>query len=86
MPDEYKDVMVIPQFAVVRLQDKSLVYKVKDDSTATAVAITMMDAGNGKDFIVTSGLNVGDKIVTVGANNVQDGEKVLFPTTSQNKK
>lgn len=86
MPDDYKDVMVIPQFAVVRLQDKSLVYKVKDDSTATAVAITMMDAGNGKDFIVTSGLNVGDKIVTVGANNVQDGEKVLFPTTSQNKK
>ena len=86
LPDDNKDVMVIPQIAVVRLQDKSLVYKVKDDSTATAVAITMMDAGNGKDFIVTSGLNVGDKIVTVGANNVQDGEKVLFPTTSQNKK
>ena len=86
LPDDNKDVMVIPQIAVVRLQDKSLVYKVKEDSTATAVAITMMDAGNGKDFIVTSGLNVGDKIVTVGANNVQDGEKVLFPTASQNKK
>ena len=85
-PDENKDVLVIPQFAVVRLQDKSLVYKVQDDSTATAVAVTTMDAGNGKDFIVTSGLSVGDKIVTVGANNVQDGEKVLFPATSQKKK
>ena len=85
-PDENKDVIVIPQLSVVRLQDKSLVYKVKDDSTATATAVTIVDAGNGKDFIVTSGLNVGDKIVTVGANNVQDGEKVLFPATPQNKK
>lgn len=85
-PDENKDVLVVPQLAVVRLQDKSLVYKVQDDSTATAVAVTTMDAGNGKDFIVTSGLNVGDQIVTVGANNVQDGEKVLFPATPQNKK
>jgi RND family efflux transporter, MFP subunit len=86
LPDDNKDVMVIPQIAVVRLQDKSLVYKVKEDSTATAVAVTTVDVGNGKDFIVTSGLNVGDKIVTVGANNVQDGEKVLFPATTQNKK
>ena len=74
-----KDVMVIPQTAVVRLQDKSLVYKVKADSTATAVDVTTQDTGNGKDFIITSGLNVGDKIVTTGANNVTEGQKVLFP-------
>ena len=74
-----KGVMVIPQNAVVRLQDKSQVYKVKADSTATAVDVTMQDTGNGKDFIVTSGLNVGDKIVTTGANNVTEGQKVLFP-------
>ena len=79
LPYEEKDVMVIPQAAVLRLQDKSLVYKVKADSTATAVVVTYADAGNGRDFIVTSGLNVGDKIVTVGANNVQEGEQVLFP-------
>ena len=74
-----KDVMVIPQNAVVRLQDKSQVYKVKADSTATAVDVTTQDTRNGKDFIVTSGLNVGDKIVTTGANNVTEGQKVLFP-------
>ena len=78
LPDELKDVIVIPQNAVVRLQDKALVYKVKADSTATAVTVTYMDSGNGKDFIVTSGLKVGDKIVTVGANNVQEGDQVLF--------
>ena len=79
LPYSQKNVMVIPQTAVVRLQDKSLVYKVKPDSTATAIAVTYTDAGNGKDFIVTSGLNVGEQIVTVGANNLQEGQKVLFP-------
>ena len=84
LPLAQKDVMVIPQAAVLRLQDKSLVYKVKADSTATAVVVTYTDAGNGRDFIVTSGLNVGDRIVTVGANNVQEGEQVLFPKKIEN--
>ena len=79
MPFAEKGVIIVPQFAVVRLQDKAQVYKVKADSTATAVEITTADTGNGKDFIVTSGLNVGDQIVTTGANNVMEGQKVLFP-------
>lgn len=74
-----KEVMLVPQNAVVRLQDKSQVYKVQADSTATAVEVTIEDTGNGKDFIITSGLNVGDKIVTTGANNVTEGQKVIFP-------
>ena len=78
IPLDVKDVMVIPQAAVVRLQDKSLVYKVNSDSTATAVAITAEASGNGKDVVVTSGLNVGEQIVTIGANNVQDGQQVIF--------
>ncbi|MBR4521482.1 MAG: efflux RND transporter periplasmic adaptor subunit [Paludibacteraceae bacterium] len=78
LPFDEKDKIIIPQYAVVRLQDKSLVYKVLPDSTATAVSIQTESAGNGKDVIVTAGLNVGDQIVTVGANNVQDGQRVLF--------
>ena len=81
-----QNVMVIPQYAVVRMQDKSLVYKVKSDSTATAIDVTVADTGNGKDFIVTSGLKVGDKIVTTGASNVTEGQKVLFPAVEKSKK
>lgn len=82
-----KNVIVIPQSAVVRLQDKSQVYKVKADSTATAVEIKTLDTGNGKDFIVTTGLKVGEKIITTGANNVTEGQKVLFPEEKvKNKK
>ena len=78
MPFAEKSVIVVPQYAVVRLQDKAQVYKVKADSTATAIEVTTEDTGNGKDFIVTSGLKEGDQIVTTGANNVTEGQKVLF--------
>lgn len=83
LPWASKDMMIIPQYAVVRLQDKSLVYKVKEDNTATAVTVTIEDIGNGKEFAVTSGLKVGDKIVTVGANNVYEGQQVIFPVESK---
>ena len=86
MPFTEKSVIVIPQYAVVRLQDKSQVYKVKADSTATAIEVTTEDTGNGKDFIITSGLNEGDQIVTTGANNVTEGQKVLFPTEVKSEK
>ena len=79
MPFAEKSVIVVPQYAVVRLQDKAQVFKVKADSTATAIEVTTEDTGNGKDFIVTSGLNEGDQIVTTGANNVTEGQKVLYP-------
>ena len=86
LPFVEKDVIVIPQHAVVRLQDKSLVYKVQADSTATGIDVTTQDVGNGKDYVVTSGLKVGDKIVTVGANNVSEGQKVLFPEQAKSEK
>jgi membrane fusion protein (multidrug efflux system) len=86
IPNDMKDVIVIPQVAVVKLQDRQQVYKVLADSTATAVEVTTEDVYNGKDYIVTSGLKVGDKIVTVGANNVHEGQKVLFPKAPKTQK
>ena len=86
LPISQKDVIVVPQSAVVRLQDKTLVYKVKSDSTAVAVTVSTTNTGNGKDVIVTEGLQVGDRIVTVGANNVQEGQRVLYPEAAKNEK
>ena len=86
LPMAEQGVIVIPQNAVVRLQDKSLVYKVLPDSTATAVNVAIQDTGNGKDFIVTEGLNAGDRIVSVGANNVQEGQKVIVPEAPKSEK
>ena len=43
MPFAEKSVIVVPQYAVVRLQDKAQVFKVKADSTATAIEVTTED-------------------------------------------
>ena len=78
IPIEVKEVMVVPQNAVVRLQDKSLVYKVAADSCAYSVIVETVGISSGRDLIITSGLEVGDVIVTEGANNLVEGQKVLF--------
>ena len=78
IPIEIKDVMVVPQNAVVRLQDKSLVYKVGPDSCAYSVIVSTANFSSERDLVITSGLEVGDVIVTQGANNVVEGQKVLF--------
>lgn len=78
LPYSVQDVIVVPQNAVVRLLDKSLVYKVEKDGIANSVIITAINSGNGKDMVITSGLKPGDKIVTEGANNVHEGQKVVY--------
>lgn len=78
IPVEEKDVIVVPQNAVVRLQDKSLVYKVGADSCAYSAIVTTTGMNSERDLIVTGGLEVGDVIVTDGANNVIEGQRVLF--------
>ena len=78
VPFDINDVMVVPQNAVVRLQNKSLVYKVGADSCAYSVIVTTENFSSERDLVITSGLEVGDVIVTQGANNVTEGQKVLF--------
>lgn len=78
VPFDINDVMVVPQNAVVRLQNKSLVYKVGADSCAYSVIVTTENFSSERDLVITSGLEVGDVIVTQGANNVVEGQKVIF--------
>lgn len=70
------DIMTIPQTAINRLQDKSLVYVVQKDSTVKATIVEIEEINNGKIYAVTSGLKPGDEIVTKGANNLVDGQKI----------
>ena len=53
--------IVIPQTAVSELQDKMIVYKVVDGK-AKMQTITVNPINDGKNYVVTSGLKVGDRI------------------------
>ena len=78
VPFAVSDVMVVPQNAIVRLQDKSLAYKVGADSCAYSVIVKTVNFGSERDLVVTEGLEVGDEIVTIGANNLVEGQRVIF--------
>lgn len=78
IPFDVKDVIVVPQNAIVRLQNKSLAYKVGADSCAYSTIVKTVGIGSDRDLVVTEGLEVGDVIVTVGANNLVEGQRVIF--------
>ena len=75
IPQTYTDCIVIPQGATVRLQDKTLVYKVVDGK-AVSTLITVAEISDGREYIVLDGLKVGEEIVSEGAGLVREGTQV----------
>ena len=74
-PYTKKNCMVIPQTATYELQDKVFVYKVVDGKTQST-QVKVFDVNDGKEYIVESGLNVGDVIIAEGAGLLRNGISV----------
>ena len=72
IPTTINDCIAIPQAATYELQDRIFVYKVVDGK-ASATEIQVAPQNNGKEYIVTSGLQVGDVIVAEGAGLIKEG-------------
>lgn len=78
MPFEYPNAIVIPLSAIVRLQDKTMVYRVEKDSTATSVLVEIEELGDGKNAVLLNGITPGEQIIAKGAANVHDGQQVIY--------
>lgn len=76
VPATVKSAIVVPQNVTYELQDKRFVYVVDARNKIKNVAITTMDNTPGQFFIVTSGVNAGDKIVAESVNNLKDGTEI----------
>ena len=76
IPYTMENVITIPQSATVEIQDKKFVYVLQPDNTVKYTEITIFNLDNGKEYLVTSGLNSGDKIVIEGVQNLKDGETI----------
>ena len=64
--------IVIPQRVVMEVQNKKFVYVLKDSNKVAYTEITVDPQNDGVNYIVTSGLNVGDKYVTNGITKLSD--------------
>lgn len=77
MPHVADSALVIPQKATYELQDLRYVYALNDSNVAVPVQITVAPYNDGKTYVVTSGLNGGERIVTEGVGTtVRNGTAV----------
>ena len=60
-----------------------LIPYLQPDNTVKYTEIKIFNLDNGKEYLVTSGLNSGDKIVIEGVQNLKDGQKVQPITPAQ---
>lgn len=76
-PDRVENVLVVPQTACKKLQNKYLAFKVDKNGQAVGVVVDVVPTDDGKEYIITSGaLKSGDEIVADGIARVQEGQKV----------
>ncbi|MBQ7509846.1 MAG: efflux RND transporter periplasmic adaptor subunit [Prevotella sp.] len=74
--------IVIPQSVVMEVQDKKFVYLLKDSNKVAYTEITVDPQNDGNNYIVTGGLQVGDKYVTNGITKLSDQMEIV-PITPQ---
>ena len=84
IPMALHDCIVIPQAATYELQDRIFVYKVVDGK-ASATEILVAPHNNGTEYIVTSGLQVGDTIVAEGAGLIKEGAVIKSRPQTESK-
>ncbi len=74
IPYVENNVIIIPQKATFEIQDRKYTYTVNDSNKTVTTPIEVFEINDGQEYIVTSGLKVGDKIVIEGVGTtVKDG-------------
>lgn len=72
IPATYNGCITVPQNATYELQDKIMIFTVGENNQVTRKIITI-EGTSGKDYVVSGGLNRGDRIVIEGADKLKDG-------------
>ncbi len=86
IPHTNSEAIIIPQDAVSQIQDQYFVYILGKDNKVKHTAITVDANDDGKNYIVTSGLNVGDKYVISGVTSLSDGMEITPITEEEYQK
>lgn len=66
IPHKADSVIIIPQKATYEIQDRRYVYVVNDSNMTVSTHVDVMDLSDGQNFIVTSGLDAGQRIAVEG--------------------
>lgn len=78
--------ILVPQKATFDIQNKKYVYIVKKDNTVETREISVLVQNDGTNYVITSGLSAGDRIVVEGVNQLKSGTKINPITPAQAEK
>ncbi len=76
IPVQKNAAILVPQNAIVDMQGKKMLYVVNKENKVTP-RIIETSTTSGKDFIVSSGLEQGEVIVTAGATKLKEGQEIV---------
>lgn len=83
VPTTSTGAIIIPQEATSEVQNKKFVYLVGKDNKVQYHEITVNPQDDGKNYIVTSGLQPGDRYVSKGITSLSDGKEIKPITEEQ---
>lgn len=81
IPYQQQQCIVIPQGGTYEIQNKIFAYKVVDGK-AVSTPIEVFEINDGKEYIVESGLQAGDVIVSEGAGLLKGGTVISASATA----
>lgn len=76
IPTTASNSIIIPQEATSEVQNKKFVYLVGKDNKVKYTEIQVNPQDDGKTYIVTGGLKVGDRYVSKGITSLTDGMEI----------
>ena len=85
IPHVNASAIIIPQSCVSEVQNKKFVYVLGKDNKVKYTEIKVDPQTDGNNYIVTEGLNIGDKYVTNGITKLNDGMEIV-PITPERYK
>ncbi len=83
MPNNQKGAIVIPQKATYEIQNKKFVYVVDSKNKVQSREIEVLVQNDGQNYVVSSGLKVGERIVVDGVNKLKNGMDIKPITPEQ---
>ncbi|WBU88521.1 efflux RND transporter periplasmic adaptor subunit [Cellulophaga omnivescoria] len=81
IPNTYKDAIVVPQQATYEQQGNIMIFKVGEDNKI-ATSIIKIKSTVDNLYVVESGLDAKDKIVTTGVGKLKNGMEIVPQETS----
>ena len=77
IPHDNQSAIVIPQSCVMEVQNKKFVYLLGKENKVVYTEIKVAPQNDGKNYVVTEGLKVGDKYVVNGITKLNDGMEIV---------